>query len=67
MLLNPSRQLSNTLGRRYSNTSLMGVMIGVTTGMIIGVGIGGLSTGIASGTSLSLANFAGFCIRNIRK
>ena len=45
----------------------MGVMIGVTTGMIIGVGIGGLSTGIASGTSLSLANFAGFCIRNIRK
>ena len=38
----------------------MGVMIGVTTGMIIGVGI-------ASGASLSLANFAGFCIRNIRK
>ena len=67
MLLNPSRQLSNTLGRRYSNTSLMGVMIGVTTGMIIGVGNGHLTTGVASGTSLNLANFVGFCICNIRK
>ena len=45
----------------------MGIMIEVTTGMIIGVGIDHLSTGIASGTSLSLANFAGFCICIIRK